>query len=50
MVAAVNNKIYAIGGAKNAAVLASQIIGVADEMVAERLAAYKSELAEGLKL
>jgi 5-(carboxyamino)imidazole ribonucleotide mutase len=40
----------AIGGAKNAAVLATQIIGVDDEEVGERLAAYKTELAEGLKL
>jgi 5-(carboxyamino)imidazole ribonucleotide mutase len=40
----------AIGGAKNAAVLATQIIGVADDAVADRLAAYKVELAEGLKL
>jgi 5-(carboxyamino)imidazole ribonucleotide mutase len=40
----------AIGGAKNAAVLATQIIGVGDGEVAERLAAYKTELAEGLKL
>ena len=40
----------AIGGAKNAAVLATQIIGVDDGEVAERLAAYKTELAEGLKL
>jgi 5-(carboxyamino)imidazole ribonucleotide mutase len=40
----------AIGGAKNAAVLATQIIGVADGDVAARLHSYKQELAEGLKL
>ncbi|MQB00490.1 MAG: 5-(carboxyamino)imidazole ribonucleotide mutase [Actinobacteria bacterium] len=40
----------AIGGAKNAAVLATQIIGVDDEEIAERLEAYKRDLGEGLKL
>lgn len=40
----------AIGGAKNAAVLAAQIIGVGDGEVAERLRSYKDELAGGLKL
>jgi 5-(carboxyamino)imidazole ribonucleotide mutase len=40
----------AIGGAKNAAVLATQIIGVDDGEIAKRLEAYKRELAEGLKL
>lgn len=40
----------AIGGAKNAAVLATQILGVADSDLADRLRSYKDELAEGLKL
>ena len=40
----------AIGGAKNAAVLAAQIIAVGDEDLSQRLQSYKEELAEGLKL
>lgn len=40
----------AIGGSKNAAVLAAQIIATADETVASKLAGFKKEMAEGLKL
>jgi 5-(carboxyamino)imidazole ribonucleotide mutase len=40
----------ALGGAKNAAVLAVQILAVGDEGLKDRLRAYKKELAEGLKL
>lgn len=40
----------AIGGSKNAAVLAAQIIATGDESLAEKLRTYKKELAEGLKL
>jgi len=40
----------AIGGAKNAAVLATQIIATADDALAQKLRDYKKELAEGLKL
>jgi 5-(carboxyamino)imidazole ribonucleotide mutase len=40
----------AIGGAKNAAVLAVQILAVGDQGLRSRLRAYKKELAEGLKL
>ena len=40
----------AIGGAKNAAVLAAQIIGVGDGDISEKLRSYKQELSEGLKL
>ena len=40
----------AIGGAKNAAVLAAQIIGTGDKTIADKLREYKKELAEGLKL
>lgn len=40
----------AIGGAKNAAVLAAQIIAVADDDVRAGLLALKDELADGLKL
>jgi 5-(carboxyamino)imidazole ribonucleotide mutase len=40
----------AIGGAKNAGVLAAQIIASGDEGLREKLRAYKKELAEGLKL
>jgi 5-(carboxyamino)imidazole ribonucleotide mutase len=40
----------AIGGAKNAAVLAAQIIASGDEALRTKLRAYKKELAEGLKL
>lgn len=40
----------AIGGAKNAAVLATQIIATGDDSLAAKLRDYKRELAEGLKL
>ncbi|MGH2755461.1 MAG: 5-(carboxyamino)imidazole ribonucleotide mutase [Actinomycetota bacterium] len=40
----------AIGGAKNAAVLAVQIIATGDEGLAAKLRDYKKELSEGLKL
>ncbi|HEU4480588.1 MAG TPA: 5-(carboxyamino)imidazole ribonucleotide mutase [Actinomycetota bacterium] len=40
----------AIGGAKNAAVLAVEIIATGDPGLVERLAAFKKEMAEGLKL
>jgi 5-(carboxyamino)imidazole ribonucleotide mutase len=40
----------AIGGAKNAAVLAVQILAVGSEDLQTRLRAYKKELADGLKL
>ena len=40
----------AIGGAKNAAVLAVQIIATGDEMLQKKLLQYKEELSEGLKL
>lgn len=40
----------AIGGSKNAAVLAAQIIATGDPAVAERLKSYKVELSKGLKL
>jgi 5-(carboxyamino)imidazole ribonucleotide mutase len=40
----------AIGGAKNAAVLAAQIIATGDEALAAKLRDYKKELSEGLKL
>jgi 5-(carboxyamino)imidazole ribonucleotide mutase len=40
----------AIGGSKNAAVLAVQIIATGDPALAEKLTAYKKELSEGLKL
>ncbi len=40
----------AIGGSKNAAVLAAQIIATADDAVAAKLREYKKELAAGLKL
>lgn len=40
----------AIGGSKNAAVLAAQIISTGDADLAKRLVAYKEELAGGLKL
>ena len=36
----------AIGGAKNAALLAAQILAVADERLMERVAAYKQDLIE----
>lgn len=40
----------AIGGAKNAGVLAVQIIATGDDALAQKLRDYKKELAEGLKL
>jgi len=40
----------AIGGAKNAAVLACQIIAVGDDGLSERLRVFKRDLAEGQKL
>ena len=40
----------AIGGAKNAAVLATQIIATGDENLSQKLRDYKKELSEGLKL
>lgn len=40
----------AIGGAKNAAVLATQIIATGDEDLSKKLQEYKRELSEGLKL
>jgi 5-(carboxyamino)imidazole ribonucleotide mutase len=40
----------AIGGAKNAAVLAVQMIATGDEGLAAKLRDYKKELSEGLKL
>jgi 5-(carboxyamino)imidazole ribonucleotide mutase len=40
----------AIGGAKNAAVLATQIIATGDDSLAAKLRDYKKELSEGLKL
>ncbi len=40
----------AIGGAKNAGVLATQILAVGDDALARRLRDYKRELSEGLKL
>ncbi len=40
----------AIGGAKNAGVLATQILAVGDDLLAKKLTEYKGELSEGLKL
>jgi 5-(carboxyamino)imidazole ribonucleotide mutase len=40
----------AIDGAKNAAVLAAEIIATGEESVAEKLRRFKQDLAEGLKL
>jgi len=40
----------AIGGSKNAAVLAVQIIATGDDALMARLRDYKKELSEGLKL
>lgn len=40
----------AIGGSKNAAVLAAQILATGDADLAAKLSDYKSELAQGLKL
>src|SRR5918994_2226144 len=39
----------AIGGAKNAGVLAAQIIAAGDDALRTKLRAYKKELADGLK-
>jgi phosphoribosylaminoimidazole carboxylase PurE protein len=39
----------AIGGAKNAAILAAQIIATGDEKLSVQLKDFKRELAEGLK-
>ena len=39
----------AIGGAQNAAILAAQILGVTDATVAEKLAKFKSDMAEKIK-
>ena len=36
----------ALNGAKNAGILAAQIIGTSDKAVSEKLAAYKKQLAE----
>lgn len=40
----------AIGGSKNAAVLAAQILATGDDQLRAKLRDYKKELAEGLKL
>ncbi|HEX2052048.1 MAG TPA: 5-(carboxyamino)imidazole ribonucleotide mutase [Actinomycetota bacterium] len=40
----------AIGGAKNAAILAAQIVATADDALRERLRAFKAELAGGAKV
>jgi 5-(carboxyamino)imidazole ribonucleotide mutase len=40
----------AIGGAKNAAVLATQIVATGDDALRDKLRAFKKELADGLKL
>ena len=40
----------AIGGAKNAGVLAVQIVASGDESLRQKLRDYKKELSEGLKL
>jgi 5-(carboxyamino)imidazole ribonucleotide mutase len=40
----------AIGGSKNAAVLAAQIIATGDESLESKLRAFKKEMADGLKL
>ena len=39
----------AIGGAKNAAILAAQILGVSDEAIAEKLSDFKSDMAEKVR-
>jgi 5-(carboxyamino)imidazole ribonucleotide mutase len=38
----------ALNAAKNAGILAAQIMGAQDEQVRQRIAAYKTELAEGV--
>jgi 5-(carboxyamino)imidazole ribonucleotide mutase len=40
----------AIGGAKNAAVLATQILATGDDALMDKLASFKREMSEGLKL
>jgi 5-(carboxyamino)imidazole ribonucleotide mutase len=40
----------AIGGAKNAGVLATEILAVGDKDLADKLREFKKEMAEGLKL
>ena len=40
----------AIGGAKNAGVLATEILAVGDDSLAAKLRDFKKEMAEGLKL
>jgi 5-(carboxyamino)imidazole ribonucleotide mutase len=40
----------AIGGAKNAAVLAAQIIAAGDDDLRKKLNAFKKDLSEGLKI
>ena len=39
----------AIGGAKNAALLAAQILGVHDETIAEKLAKFKTDMTEKIR-
>ena len=39
----------AIGGAKNAAILAAEMLATGDEKIADELERFKTELAEGLK-
>jgi len=39
----------AIGGSKNAAILAAQILGVYDEAIAEKLRTFKSDMAEKVR-
>ncbi len=40
----------AIGGAKNAGVLAVQILATGDDSLVDKLASFKREMSEGLKL
>ena len=40
----------AIGGAKNAGVLATQIVSIGDDALADKLRDFKQEMADGLKL
>ena len=39
----------AIGGAQNAAILAAQILGVADNKIAEKLLVFKSDMADKVR-
>ena len=39
----------AIAGAKNAALLAAQILGIQDEVIAEKLEKFKTEMAEKVR-